>query len=48
VRVLLPARLLWDKGLAEYVAAARERVADLFDIRSVAKQHERFYSSLVE
>lgn len=23
-RVLLPARLLWDKGLAEYVAAARE------------------------
>ena len=24
LRVLLPARLLWDKGLAEYVAAARE------------------------
>jgi glycosyltransferase involved in cell wall biosynthesis len=23
MRVLLPARLLWDKGLAEYVAAAR-------------------------
>lgn len=24
MRVLLPARLLWDKGVAEYVAAARE------------------------
>ncbi|KZX51247.1 glycosyl transferase family 1 [Halioglobus sp. HI00S01] len=27
-RVLLPARLLWDKGLAEYASAAREIIAD--------------------
>lgn len=28
LRVLLPARLLWDKGLAEYVQAARQLQAD--------------------
>ncbi len=28
LRVLLPARLLWDKGLAEYVAAARQLHAE--------------------
>ncbi|MBW8312221.1 MAG: glycosyltransferase family 4 protein [Rhizobium sp.] len=28
LRVLLPARLLWDKGLAEYVAAARQLKAE--------------------
>lgn len=28
LRVLLPARLLWDKGLAEYIAAARQLRAE--------------------
>ncbi len=32
LRVLLPARLLWDKGLAEYVAAARSLRAEGRDI----------------
>ena len=32
LRVLLPARLLWDKGLAEYVAAARQLKAEGRDI----------------
>jgi glycosyltransferase involved in cell wall biosynthesis len=31
-RVLLPARLLWDKGIAEYVAAARLLIAESRDI----------------
>lgn len=33
MRVLLPARLLWDKGLAEYVAAARALLASGRSIR---------------
>jgi len=33
LRVLLPARLLWDKGLAEYVAAARALLASGRSIR---------------
>lgn len=32
LRVLLPARLLWDKGLAEYVAAARQLRSEGRDI----------------
>lgn len=32
LRVLLPARLLWDKGLAEYVAAARQLKGEGRDI----------------
>ncbi len=33
MRVLLPARLLWDKGLAEYVAAARQLKGEGRDIQ---------------
>lgn len=33
LKVLLPARLLWDKGLAEFVAAARELKGEGRDIR---------------
>ncbi len=33
LRVLLPARLLWDKGLAEYVAAARQLKGEGRDIQ---------------
>ncbi len=33
IRVLLPARLLWDKGLAEYVAAARQLKGEGRDIQ---------------